>query len=185
MNLRADAHRSKDRRVRGLATALVALALALLSAPLAGAQGVDQYQPSPPPRPGPSPSDTSGSTGGTSGGGSLAAPSSGGSVAAPGAVPVDPGSSSSLSGGTVSGGTVSGGTAAEPVGEARAPGDAADQLESDPLSVAANRPALALGAHASPGGLGTLPLLLGAVAIVAVAALVGRRGMRRPGQGTG
>ena len=101
-------------------------------------------------------------------------------MADPGAVPVDTGSSSGLEGGTVSSGAT-----AEPLGEARAPDDAADQLESDPLSVAANRPALALGAHASPGGLGTLPLLLGAAVIVAVAALVARRGLRRPGQGAG
>ncbi len=155
------------------------LAVTLLSAPLAGAQGVDQYQPSAPPRPGPSPSDTSGGTGGSTGG-TLATPSSGASVGDPGAVPVDPGSSSSLGGGTTSSGTAS-----EPLGEARAPDDSADQLESDPLSVAANRPALALGAHASPGGLETLPLILGAAVIVAVAALVARRGLRQPGQGTG
>ena len=167
----------------------------LLVAPaFAAAQGVDQYTPSAPPGAGGGAGGGPGGGGGAFGAGAgdgFGAGGGGGggfggsgssSFGSSGSSSVDLGGGSSgfsLDGRNpgASGGSSGGGSGAGAGGTGEA-----ELAEADPLSVAANRPAVALGAHASSGGIGTLPLLLGAAVLLAGIALVAGRGISRSGQ---
>lgn len=147
---------------------------------------MDQYAPSPPPKAGPSGPD---SPNGNVTGGAPTGSFSSGSPSASGASHIDVldvggGSSSGVGegGGGLGGSAAGPGTAAD--GASHGAGNATELAEAGPLSVAANRPAAALGARAPSGGLGTLPLLLGAAVILTGIAVVAHRGATRAGRGT-
>jgi hypothetical protein len=184
MNFGADAHQSKDKRVHGLAATISAVAMLVATAPLAGAQGVDQYVPSDPPRAPSPPATTDTGGGGSVGDGSVATSTSSGSDTSVGSGDLDSGSSVSTFESDDTG-AVAAGAPEESLGAAPTGNDEAKPRPADPLSVAANRPALALGAHASPGGLGALPLILGAAVLLTGIAVVVGRGGSRSGPGSG